>query len=74
MRSSTKDKIKGLADKIKGNVKERFGSLSGNRDIEKEGKSDQLKGAVREKVGKGAAGCSTHLINLIHETRKRGYP
>jgi uncharacterized protein YjbJ (UPF0337 family) len=52
MQSSTKDKIKGLADKIKGNVKERFGSLSGNRDLEKEGKSDQLKGAVREKVGK----------------------
>jgi hypothetical protein len=25
-------------------------------------------------VGKGPAGSSTHLINLIHETRKRGYP
>jgi hypothetical protein len=25
-------------------------------------------------VGEGAAGSSAHLINLIHETRKRGYP
>ena len=52
MKSSTKDKIKGLTDKIKGNVKERLGSLSGNRGLEKEGKTDQLKGAARNKVGK----------------------
>jgi uncharacterized protein YjbJ (UPF0337 family) len=51
MKSSTKDKIKGLADKIKGNVKEGVGSLSGNRKLEEEGKSDQLKGAARKKVG-----------------------
>jgi len=51
MKSSTKDKIKGLTDKIKGNVKERLGSLSGDRGLEEEGKKDQLKGAVRKKVG-----------------------
>lgn len=51
MKSSTKDKLKGLADKIKGNVKEGLGSLSGNRELEEEGKSDELKGAAREKVG-----------------------
>ena len=51
MKSSTKDKIKGLADKIKGNVKEGVGSLSGNRNLEEAGKNDQLKGATRKKVG-----------------------
>ena len=51
MKSSTKDKIKGLTDKIKGTVKERFGSLSGNRDLEEEGKNDQLKGVAQKKVG-----------------------
>jgi uncharacterized protein YjbJ (UPF0337 family) len=51
MKSSTKDKISGLADKIKGNVKEGIGSLSGNQDLEEEGKKDQLKGAARKKVG-----------------------
>jgi len=43
MKSSTKDKIKGLTDKVKGKVKEDLGSLSGNRDLEEEGKNDQLK-------------------------------
>jgi uncharacterized protein YjbJ (UPF0337 family) len=51
MKSSTKDKIKGLADTIKGNVKEGLGSLSGNRDLEQEGKNDQSKGAARKKLG-----------------------
>ncbi len=51
MKSSTKDKIKGETDKIKGNVKEGLGSLSGNRDLEEEGKKDQLKGTARKKLG-----------------------
>jgi uncharacterized protein YjbJ (UPF0337 family) len=29
----------------------RIGSLSGNRDLEEEGKKDQLKGVARKKVG-----------------------
>jgi len=51
MKSSTKDEVKGEKDKIKGNIKEGLGSLSGNRDLEEEGKDDQLKGKVRKKVG-----------------------
>ncbi|MGA2404482.1 MAG: hypothetical protein ABSG91_22725 [Syntrophobacteraceae bacterium] len=35
MKSSTKDKIKGLTDKVKGKVKEGLGGLSGNRDPKK---------------------------------------
>ena len=49
MKSSTKDKIKGLTDKIKGNVKEGLGSLSGNRDLEEDGKNDQFEGCGAEK-------------------------
>jgi uncharacterized protein YjbJ (UPF0337 family) len=51
MKSSTKDKITGETDTIKGKVKEGLGELTGNRDLEEEGKDDQLKGAVRKKVG-----------------------
>jgi len=51
MKSSTKDKMKGLTEEIKGNVEEGLGSLSGNRDLEEKGKKDQLKGAVLKKVG-----------------------
>ncbi len=51
MKSSTKDKIKGLANEIKGSAEKGVGSLSGNRDLEEKGKKDQLKGAARKKVG-----------------------
>jgi len=51
MKSSTIDKIKGEKDTIKGKVKEGLGQLTGNRDLEEEGKDDQLKGAARKKVG-----------------------
>ena len=51
MKSSTKDKIIGETDEIKGKVKEGLGKLTGNRDLEEEGKDDQVKGAVRQKVG-----------------------
>jgi uncharacterized protein YjbJ (UPF0337 family) len=51
MKSSTEDKIKGETDTIKGKVKEGIGELTGNRDLEEEGRDDQLKGAMRKKVG-----------------------
>ena len=51
MKPSTKDKIKGETDEIKGKVKEGLGKLTGNPDLEDEGKGDQLKGAARKKVG-----------------------
>lgn len=51
MKSSTKDKIKGQKDEIKGKIKEGIGNLTGDRDLEAEGKTDQVKGAVRKKVG-----------------------
>ena len=51
MKSSTKDKIKGEIDTIKGKVEEGLGKLTGNRDLEAEGKDDQLKGAARKKLG-----------------------
>jgi uncharacterized protein YjbJ (UPF0337 family) len=51
MKSSTKDRIEGEKDNIKGKVKEGLGKLTGNPDLEDEGKDDQLKGAVQKKVG-----------------------
>jgi uncharacterized protein YjbJ (UPF0337 family) len=50
MKSSTKDKIKGVTEEIEGTIKKGVGRLSGDRGLEEEGKKDQLKGAVRKKV------------------------
>jgi len=51
MNSSTKDKIKGEKDNIKGDIKEGLGKLTGNRDLEEEGIDDQLKGKAKKKLG-----------------------
>lgn len=51
MKSSTKDKIKGEKDKVKGDIKEGLGKLTGNRDLEEEAKDDQLKGKATKKLG-----------------------
>jgi uncharacterized protein YjbJ (UPF0337 family) len=44
----------GDIDKAKGNVKEAAGDLTGDKDLEREGKVDQASGSVKDKVG-GAA-------------------
>jgi uncharacterized protein YjbJ (UPF0337 family) len=38
-------------DQAKGRVKEAAGDLSGDKDLEREGKTDRVAGEVKEKVG-----------------------
>ena len=47
-----KDEQKGKAEKAKGYVKEKAGELTGDRDLEAEGRSERAIGAAREKLGK----------------------
>jgi uncharacterized protein YjbJ (UPF0337 family) len=46
-----KDRIKGIADQAKGNVKETIGKVVGDKKLETEGKVDKLKGKVENAVG-----------------------
>jgi uncharacterized protein YjbJ (UPF0337 family) len=39
-------------DKAKGRLKEAAGSLTGNKNQKREGRSDQRKGTFKEKTGK----------------------
>lgn len=41
-------------DKAKGHAKEAVGNLTGNEDLEREGKVDQAAGTIKEKVGQVA--------------------
>ena len=41
----------GAGDKAKGNIKEAAGDLTGDKDLEREGKVDQASGTVKDKVG-----------------------
>jgi uncharacterized protein YjbJ (UPF0337 family) len=58
---SEEDKAKNSAQQVKGNIKEKVGSATGNEDLEAKGKSDQAKGNLKqagEKVKDAVKGVS----------------
>ena len=44
----------GNTDKAKGNIKEAAGDLTGDKDLQREGKVDQASGSLKGKVGDAA--------------------
>jgi uncharacterized protein YjbJ (UPF0337 family) len=46
-----REHVKGAADKAKGTIKETAGKLSGDRELEAEGKMDKAKGDVHNAAG-----------------------
>ena len=45
------NQAEGTVDRVKGRVKDAFGSLTGNRSLEAEGKIDQIKGRLKQDIG-----------------------
>ena len=41
----------GTADKLKGHAKEATGDVTGDKDLQREGKVDQASGTVKDAVG-----------------------
>jgi uncharacterized protein YjbJ (UPF0337 family) len=46
-----KEHVKGVADDVKGKVKEATGHVFGDKKLEQDGKLDQVKGAVHKTTG-----------------------
>jgi uncharacterized protein YjbJ (UPF0337 family) len=46
-----KEHVKGAADKAKGAVKEAAGKITGDKEIQAEGKFDKVKGAAHKAAG-----------------------
>ena len=46
-----REHVKGAADKAKGAIKEGAGKLSGDKDMETEGKIDKAKGSAHNAAG-----------------------
>ena len=46
-----KDRVEGAGDKLKGNIKETAGKVTGDSKLQAEGKADQAEGAVKNFVG-----------------------
>ena len=51
----------GDTDKAKGNIKEAAGDLTGDKDLQREGKVDQTSGSIKDKVGDAADGVKDAL-------------
>jgi uncharacterized protein YjbJ (UPF0337 family) len=58
------------SDKFKGKVKEAVGKVTGNTDMEAEGKTDKAKGAVKSAVG-DAAGVVKGAANSVKKETKK---
>jgi uncharacterized protein YjbJ (UPF0337 family) len=46
-----REHVKGFAEKTKGAIKEGAGKLSGDKELEHEGKADKAKGDLHEAAG-----------------------
>jgi uncharacterized protein YjbJ (UPF0337 family) len=46
-----REHVKGVADKAKGAVKEGAGKISGDKELQREGKMDKAKGAAHKAAG-----------------------
>ena len=46
-----KDRVEGAGDKLKGNIKETAGKITGDSKLQAEGKADKAGGAVKNFVG-----------------------
>lgn len=46
-----KDEIKGKGKKFKGQVKDKVGEMTGNRDLEAEGEAERIEGEAQETLG-----------------------
>jgi uncharacterized protein YjbJ (UPF0337 family) len=46
-----KDRIKGVAQQAKGNIKKAVGELTGDAKLKAEGEADKIEGKIRNAVG-----------------------
>jgi len=65
-----REHVKGAADKLKGAIKDTAGKMTGDREMQAEGKMDKAKGAAHNVAGdvKDAARSGARAVD--HATRK----
>jgi uncharacterized protein YjbJ (UPF0337 family) len=51
MKSSTRDKIKGSVNQVKGAIKEKAGQATGDADLQDRGTAEKVGGTIQKKVG-----------------------
>ena len=66
MSDSSKDRVEGKADQVKGKIKETVGVLRDDEEQQAEGQADQAKGDVK----KGIAGLKDKVDNVIKKATR----
>lgn len=51
MKSSTRDKVKGSVNQLKGAIKEKAGQASGDADLQDRGTAEKVGGTIQKKIG-----------------------
>jgi uncharacterized protein YjbJ (UPF0337 family) len=51
MKSSTKDKIRGRINQVKGAIKEKAGKASGDANLQDRGTAERVGGTIQKRVG-----------------------
>jgi uncharacterized protein YjbJ (UPF0337 family) len=51
MKSSTRDKVKGSVNQLKGAIKEKAGQASGDPDLRDRGTAEKVGGTIQKKIG-----------------------
>ena len=51
MKTSSKDQVAGKLQEVKGAVKAEVGKLTGQPDLEAEGRAEGMAGTIRKKIG-----------------------
>ena len=56
--------VEGDLDEAKGHIKEGAGGLTGDRDLQREGRADQVKGKVKNALGNLREGAKKALDDI----------
>ncbi|MHB1445111.1 MAG: CsbD family protein [Acidimicrobiales bacterium] len=64
----TEDKLSNKAQEMKGKVKEKVGSATGNEDLEAKGRSDQAKSALKD-VGEEAKDAASRVKDALSHNK-----
>jgi uncharacterized protein YjbJ (UPF0337 family) len=65
-----REHVKGAADKVKGAIKDAAGKVTGDREMQAEGKMDKAKGAAHNVAGDAKDVARSGARAVDHATRK----
>lgn len=62
--------MSGKSDDLKGRAKEAAGDLTGDKDLQNEGKTDQAKGSIKDKVTDAKNWVEDKVDSVTDKTKK----